>query len=605
MIARRTPALLVFAVASGLISSIALAAQPSTCGQHFDDAVAPLPVATSGGVTIEPVGCSSRMESPRHCLGVEPAGAVSLDIVRPAFEPPLRAYQLWLRVATSTGSGKMTFGLNSEPAVAWWVPPTAGSGWQLVTLPDRKTPQPFLLRAGVNRLHLGLPRSAGGTAVTVDCLLLAADPDFVPDVKARHRLDQVWSGVGVLFDALQSDRFLYVGYYNAERYLTVAAYDRKTRVWQRRALDSRFGGWDNHNAIALALDHAGNLHIAGNMHASPLVYGRTREPGRLDAMQLLNRMVGSEETQTTYPTWIDLPDGGLGFLYREGVSGAGRDIVDSYDGAKWSRRGDAPLFSVPAGSVQASAYPTVPLLGPDGYLHIAWVWRRTADAATSFQVGYARSRDMLHWQAADGTALSLPIGPGQGDIIDNVPERAGLSNQVTLGFDAAGRPVVSYLKFDAAGNTQLFDARPAGTGWQVVQVSDWHDRWELQGYGTIQALIRQGAVAVDRGLLVQTVRHWKAGWFDYVLNPASLRPSATRPAERLLPTALMQSSASGSDFAPIVIAARQPGDKAAPAKFVLRWEVQAGNRDQRPACTVERPLACKPPPSQLVVFERP
>jgi hypothetical protein len=236
---------------------------------------------------------------------------------------------------------------------------------------------------------------------------------------------------------------------------------------------------------------------------------------------------------------------------------------------------------------------------------MAWVWRRTADAATSFQVAYARSRDFLHWETAAGKPLTLPLGPGQGDVIDNAPEHSGLWNEVRLGFDQQARPIISYVKFDAAGNTQLFDARPDRAGWQIVQVSDWHDRWDMQGYGTIIALVRQWPVEADGAALMQEVRHWKAGRFDYVLDPASLRPIATTPPHQLLPAALLQPAPPNPGMTPLVIAARQVGQEHAPPKFILRWEAQPSNRDERPACTAERPLACNPPPSQLVVYERP
>jgi hypothetical protein len=591
-------------VAASLLATASLALVPNTCGQRFDDRLTPLPAAATGGVTIEPIVCSGDPDSPRHCLVAGFAGNDTLVLRRATSGSEPRAYRLWLHVGTSVGSGKINLSLNGTPETNWFAPPTAAFGWQLVSLPNQQ-PQIFMLRRGDNQLRILLPHAGDGASVAIDCVLLAADPDFVPDVLALHRLDHVWSGVGVLLDAVADDRFLYVGYYNTDRALTVAAYDRQAHVWQRKPLDNKFAGWDNHNAIALALDHAGNLHIAGNMHASPLVYGHTLEPGHLDGLKLINRMTGAEEARTTYPTWIDLQDGRLGFMYRSGVSGAGSDLVNVYDGANWSRLLASAMFAVPPGAPSASAYPTAPVHRPDGYIHMAWAWRRTADASTSFQVAYARSRDFIHWETAAGKPLTLPLGPGQGDIIDNAPEHSGLWNEVNLGFDPEARPIVSYVKFDAAGNTQLFDARPDRQGWQIVQVSDWHDRWDMRGYGTIIALVRQWPVGVEDGALVQEIRHWKAGRFQYVLDPASLRPVATRPIHQLLPAALLQPSVPNSGFTPLVVAAHQAGLSTASPKFVLRWEAQASNRDEQPACNAEYPLACNPPPSQLVVFERP
>lgn len=582
------------------LSAAAIAA-PTTCGQRFDAAVQSSGPAATDGVSIEPIGCASAPNSPRHCFGIKPEGN-QLLVAGPAAGTPVHKYQLWLHVATSAASGTLGLKWNSNAVVRWWVPPTRKFGWQLVTLPDKKTPQRFLVHHGENRLRLELPRRTGTTAaIQVDCLLFAADPDFIPDIRAVHRLDRVWAGVGVLFDAIADRRFLYVGYFNAERHLTIAVFDRQRRVWQRKPLPDLFGGWDNHNAIALALDMAGNIHIAGDMHASPLVYGHSTHPGSLDGLDLSNRMVGRDEDRTTYPTFLDLPGGRLGFMYREGVSGAGRHVVDVYDGARWSRLGSAALFAVGHGA-SASAYPTTPRLGPDGYFHLAWVWRHTADAGTNYQVAYAKTRDFQHWLTYDGRPVELPISPGRGDIIDDVKQGAGLWNELALGFDGQGRPIVSYLKYGSSGNTQLFDARPDHGGWQITQVSDWHSRWEPKGYGTMRALIHQSAVTVDSGLLTQEVRHWKEGRFDYILDPVSLRPVAVQPPARLLPMALVQATMPAPGFFPIVIAARQVDQE--PTKFVLRWDAQASDRDHRPACTTARPLACDPPPSQLTIFER-
>ncbi len=593
-----------FVAAVSLAASGALALEPSNCGQRFEETPASLPASATGGVAIETIACSSDANSPRHCLAAAATGGAAIDLMRSSADAAPRSYRLWLHVGTNVASATIGVSLNDEPASKWFAPQTPAFGWQLVTLPNQQ-PENFPLRMGANRLRIYLPPGGDAAPVSIDCVLLAADPDFIPDVQAVHRVDQVWSGVGVLFDAVYDDHFLYLGYFNAERNFAVAAYDRQTHVWQRVALADKFGGWDNHNAIALALDHAGNLHLAGDMHATPMVYAHTVQPGHLDGLTLTNRMIGSAEERTTYPTWIDLPDGRLAFMYRSGVSGAGSDLVNVFDGSRWQRLAAGALFAVPAGSASASAYPTDPVRGPDGYIHVAWVWRRTADASTSFQVAYARSRDFLHWETASGKPLALPFGPGQGDIIDNAPEHSGLWNGVNVGFDPAGQPIVSYVKFDAAGNSQLYDARPSAKGWQVVQVSDWHDRWDISGYGSLIAQVRQWPVESSSGTLTQEVRHWKAGHFDFVLDPASLRPIATRPSHQLLPAALLRPSSGVAGFAPLVVAAHRAGPGGAPAKFILRWEAQSSDRDEQPQCTAERPLACKPPPTALVVLERP
>jgi len=536
--------------------------------------------------TVE-LACSRDPASPRHCIALEspaqPIGAAA------------GAYRLWLRLATDARSTTLRIGVGEAPAEPWFAPPTAG-GWQLVTEADGRTARRFA-PAGAARLRVvpgDDPRAA------VDCALFARDADFVPDMRAVHRIDRAWSGVGALFDSVADDGRLYVGYYAADRTLTVAAFDRASRRWSRQALPSTFDGWDNHNAVALAIDADGILHAAGNMHASPLVYVRAERPGRLDGLDRLRPMTGADETRATYPMF--LPDGGaLAFLYRDGVSGAGRILANRYAGGAWRRLTPQPLFADGDSQGGASAYPTAPRRGPDGAWHLAWAWRRTPDAATTVQVGYARSPDLVHWTDAAGEALALPIRPGDG-AIDDVPPGGGLSNAVTLGLDHAGRPLVSFLKFDRDGHTQLYNARPQGEGWQVVPATAWTDRWALTGHGSVAALIRAEPVRADAdGTLRQPVRHWRAGMVELVLDAVTLRPIGAAPHPRPLPAALLRPTMPHAGFAAIAVAAH--GHDGGRAPFVVRWEAQHGNRDRRPDCTPARPVACDPPPSDLVVYE--
>src|SRR5262249_53223687 len=151
--------------------------------------------------------------------------------------------------------------------------------------------------------------------------------------------------------------------------------------------------------------------------------------------------------------------GNLVFAYRDGSSGSGNYIFNTYNLATrtWSRLINTPLID---GQGIYSAYPVGPILGPDGYYHLVWVWRDTPDAATNHDLSYIRSRDLVSWQTAGGTALALPIRFGTGPVVDPVPAMGGMINNNTkIGFDAQMRPIVAYHKYDAAGNTQLYDAR--------------------------------------------------------------------------------------------------------------------------------------------------
>src|SRR4029078_627328 len=199
-------------------------------------------------------------------------------------------------------------------------------------------------------------------------------------------------------------------------------------------------GWDSHNYIAMDLDSAGFIHVSGNMHPVPLVYFRSviaNEVGWLSGAT----MVGSNESSCTYPLFFHDTSGNLVFNYRDGMSGNGNHIFNIYDTATktWRRLLNAPFTD---GEGLRSAYPVGPVLGPDGWWHMVWVWRDTPDASTNHDLSYARSQDLVHWQTAAGKALTLPITLATGDIVDPVPSGGGMiNNNNNVGFAAQNRAV--------------------------------------------------------------------------------------------------------------------------------------------------------------------
>jgi hypothetical protein len=325
-----------------------------------------------------------------------------------------------------------------------------------------------------------------------------------------------------MFDAVLVDRIVYVAYYDAERWLTVAQVDLESKKVVMRKLASQFGGWDAHKNIAVARDRSGQLHVAGNMHTSPLVYARTEQKGGFNTLKLFNRMVGSDEDRTTYPKFFLLPDGRLAFSYRAGRSGAGMEYINVFDGANWSRWLDRPLFSYASRQERVNAYHTGYVRGPDGAYYIAWVWRASPDAATNFHVCFAKSTDLKSWFDSTGRKLSLPITPGNAEVVDPVLAGQGLFNNVRLGFDHLKRPVISYLKYDAAGKSQLYHARLEERAWKISQATSWDYRWDFKGKGTRLQEIRFDGVTARDGRLEEAIRHSKFGSATYRYDPRTL-----------------------------------------------------------------------------------
>jgi hypothetical protein len=320
-------------------------------------------------------------------------------------------------------------------------------------------------------------------------------------------IDKVWGGTKVGFDAVESATHIYVGYYDKDRWLTISQINKCNLQIRRVRVPSQFGGWDAHNYIALSFDSKGLLHVAANMHVSPLIYARMTSQDELRSLSELRPQVGKSEDRTTYPMFFSFPDGSLGFSYRYGRSGSGVEFINRFDGEKWRRWLDQPLFDSGTEKQEVSAYHTNYLKGPDGNFHVAWVWRRTHDVETNFNVNYAHSPDLKTWYNSRNERMPLPLTPANTDLVKEVPSFNGLFNNIRIGFDDKLRPVISYIKFDTSGATQLWHARSENGIWKNYQSTQWNYRWDPRGGGTIPALIRFSGVVWREGKLLEYVHH--------------------------------------------------------------------------------------------------
>ncbi len=411
-----------------------------------------------------------------------------------------------------------------------------------------------------------------------------AEPDTID-------IAPVWSGHPVGFALLTAGKRQFVAYYDDQRRMTVAARTIPSTEWHKVVLHETLG-WDSHNYVTMAADRTGCLHLSGNMHVRPLVYFRTARPWDIDTFERVSPMVGPNEQRCTYPEFLEGARGQLLFTYRDGASGSGDQIWNAYDPAAhtWRRLLDRPLT---AGGGKMNAYFHGPVRGPDGWFHLCWVWRNTPDCATNHDLSYARSRDMVHWESAAGKPLTLPITVQTADIVDPVPPGGGMLNGNTkIGFDTRKRAVIAYHKFDADGNSQIYNARFEGGKWVNHLASDWHYRWEFKGGGSIVAEIGLSGVRPDgMGRLVQTYWHAKLGSGGWLLDPdtlAPLGPLPPAPPKRAAP----QPAASGYPG----MEWRSAGDLGKSpergVRYILRWETLPANRDRAREGT-------PPPPTML------
>ena len=261
---------------------------------------------------------------------------------------------------------------------------------------------------------------------------------------------------------------------------------------------------DAHNTISLGMDGSGILHMAWDHHGANLNYVQTKAPGSLDLTAKLP-MDGQRENQVTYPEFYTLPvknaDGtprpsDLLFLYRVGSSGNGDLVLKRYRtvAQKW----ETVAQNLVAGEGRQNAYPEFDV-GPDGTLHLGWVWRASPDVATNHDVCYARSTDAgLTWTTSTGKKLSLPITAETAEIAVPVPQKSELINQTTMAGDAAGHPyIASYFRTGDSSIPQYRIIYNDGAAWHTVQVGERKTPFTLAGGGTKRIPISRPLVIVD------------------------------------------------------------------------------------------------------------
>ncbi|CAF1642437.1 unnamed protein product [Rotaria magnacalcarata] len=403
----------------------------------------------------------------------------------------------------------------------------------------------------------------------------------------------VWSGHPVNFVLLTKLPYQFIAYYDEIRQMTIAQRNLNERIWTINKLPV-ITNWDSHNYIAMAIDDDGYMHLSGNMHVVPLKYFRTAQPLNASTFVEIDRMVGTDENSTTYPIFLRGPENEFIFTYRSGMSGNGNQIYNIYDlkTKTWARLLDKPFTD---GEGKRNAYFDGPTKGPDGYFHLAWVWRESPDASTNHDLSYARSRDLVSWETGAGKPLILPITLETCEIVDPVPQKGGIINGNTkVGFDEQERVTISYHKNDANNYTQPWTARLENGTWKKYQITNWPWHWDFSGGGTLNFAIRLGSVTKENdGNLTQAFSHIKFGNGTWSIDSKNLSATGKLQRETIPPSLLkVEGSFPGLEVRLLEDAGR---NNVIDTRYVLRWETLASNRDQ------PRPKPY-PPPSMLRVY---
>jgi len=426
-------------------------------------------------------------------------------------------------------------------------------------------------------------------------------PQTLYQFTGQENVCEVLSAVSVGFNAQIHKDCVYLGFYAPDHSMVIGKKSLKENHWEFKTLPTKIG-WDSHNYITMVFDNNDYLHVAGNMHACPLIYFRAEKPDDIQSLVQRDRMTGNREKLMTYPCFLFDKEHHLIFTYRDGVSGNGSQIWNIYseETQSWSPLLDQPMFD---GENLRNAYFLSPKQGPDGYFHICWVWRDTPDCATNHDISYARSPDLRSWEDSSGNPIELPITLAKGEIVDPVPVGGGILNSLqSLSFDNQGQVILSYTKYDENGHIQIWNARREKDGWHRVQASDFDLDWHFSGGGSIINELQLSGVGVDgQKNLVQSwkmpLRHQSGKWY---LDKVTLKPTQdfVKPDKPEIPqfNKEEEQKINAIEHADDRMQARSMYVPHADELMIFRWETLPSNRDHKTEGEI-------PDPAQLRILK--
>jgi hypothetical protein len=194
-------------------------------------------------------------------------------------------------------------------------------------------------------------------------------------------------------------------------------------------------------------------------------------------------MTGIEEKNVTYPEFYTLPNGNILFFYRDGQSGQGNMVINSYDIKikKWQQL-HSNLID---GEKLRNAYWQA-CVDVKGTIHISWVWRESPDVASNHDMCYAKSTDGgLTWQNSNNEKYTLPINAATAEYVCHIPQKSELINQTSMYADETGNPfIASYWKDKGDSIPQYHIIYKTNKDWKIQNTGFRKTAFSLSGAGT-------------------------------------------------------------------------------------------------------------------------
>ncbi|WP_224998645.1 BNR repeat-containing protein [Cesiribacter sp. SM1] len=286
----------------------------------------------------------------------------------------------------------------------------------------------------------------------------------------------------------------YAAWYSADQHVVLAKRKTGADEWEVQQTSFKGNAADAHNSISIMVDGAGYLHLAWDHHNNPLNYARSISPGSLTLTEKMP-MTGRQEQVVSYPEFYRLQNGNLLFFYRDGGSGQGNMVINTYDTR--SRQWTQLHSNLISGEGERNAYWQAYIDG-QGTLHVSWVWRESPDVASNHDLSYARSTDGgKTWQNSGGAPYALPITEATAEKAWEIPQNSELINQTSMGADARGNPfIATYWREAGSEIPQYHLVYHNGNSWQMLPLDFRTTPFSLSGVGTKRIPIARPQVLV-------------------------------------------------------------------------------------------------------------
>jgi hypothetical protein len=223
---------------------------------------------------------------------------------------------------------------------------------------------------------------------------------------------------------------------------------------------------DNHHVLVLAVDDAGRVHVAGNMHVDPIRYARTVGDDIFGDWTSDNPP-GGGLTSITYPQFVATGNGMLLF-FRDGSVANGDLVYQRWDGAAWS----SVTTLLDGRTSGENPYPST-IIATSGEVHIAATWQ---DGEFLQDITHVVSRDDgVTWQGMDGTPLSLPIDHAGAPLVLDTSSDIGMTPSFSMDVDSSGVPHIAMHVLDGGtGPSRVNYAVWDGAQWVNTELfGDW------------------------------------------------------------------------------------------------------------------------------------